>query len=126
MKLCPNTKGYPTVVLSTGTGHHQRRFLVHRLMAAAFFGPSDMDVRHLDDVPDNNVLTNLEYGNQSLNEYDKIRNGNHHQVRKTHCPYGHPYSPENTYTQSRGRGRGCKECRRRRSAEYYKARKAVR
>lgn len=111
MKLCPNAKGYPTVVLSSGGPGKQTRFLVHRLMAAAFFGPSDQDVRHLDDVPGNNTLSNLAYGTQSQNEYDKIRNGNHHQVRKTHCPRNHPYSEENTYRPPSG-GRYCRECKR--------------
>jgi hypothetical protein len=32
------------------------------------------------------------------------------QVRRTHCPRGHDYSPENTYFQ--GRMRSCKRCRR--------------
>lgn len=122
MKLCPNAKGYPTVVLSTGSGRKQTRYLVHRLMAAAFFGPSEMDVRHLDDVPSNNVISNLEYGTQSQNEYDKIRNGNHHQLNKTHCPSGHEYSEANTYIPPSG-GRYCRECGRQANRAYYNARK---
>lgn len=35
---------------------------------------------------------------------------------KTHCPAGHPYSPENTY-RHRGR-RECRVCIRRRAREY--------
>lgn len=31
---------------------------------------------------------------------------------KTHCVYGHEYTPQNTVTTKRGRGRECRECRR--------------
>jgi len=35
------------------------------------------------------------------------------QRRKTHCPHGHPYSPENTYSRpSRPNERACRTCRR--------------
>lgn len=37
--------------------------------------------------------------------------------RKTHCPEGHPYTPENTYRQGNG-ARECRECRRERSRAY--------
>lgn len=37
--------------------------------------------------------------------------GGKHWAAKTHCPRGHPYSPENTYFTPKG-GRACKECRR--------------
>ncbi len=30
-------------------------------------------------------------------------------ARKTHCVHGHPFSPENTYSQGNG-NRGCKTC----------------
>lgn len=32
-------------------------------------------------------------------------------IRKTHCPQGHPYDEENTYLWSRRRARICKACR---------------
>lgn len=31
---------------------------------------------------------------------------------KTHCPYGHEYTPENTVIVAGGRGRSCRTCRR--------------
>lgn len=125
MRQTPAGKGYLTVVLSIGTGRNQRRFYVHRLMAAAFLGPSDQDVRHLDDNHTNNVISNLAYGTQSLNEYDKIRNGNHHQLKKTHCPYGHEYSADNTYRPPRG-GRVCRKCKARTQDEYLQRKNAAR
>lgn len=36
---------------------------------------------------------------------------------KTHCPSGHPYSPENTYVSPAG-GRQCRECRRETDRRY--------
>jgi hypothetical protein len=30
---------------------------------------------------------------------------------KTHCPYGHPYTPENTYTRPGTKSRECITCR---------------
>ena len=32
--------------------------------------------------------------------------------RKTHCPAGHEYTPENTYDGGKGKGRQCRTCRR--------------
>jgi hypothetical protein len=37
-----------------------------------------------------------------------------HQQAKTHCPQGHPYSPENTYYYAPTNGRHCRECSRQR------------
>lgn len=37
---------------------------------------------------------------------------------KTHCPYGHPYSSENTYVIPKSGGRACRTCQRRRCREY--------
>lgn len=39
-------------------------------------------------------------------------------ANKTHCPHGHPYSPENTYHVPRTGARVCKTCRRTYKAEY--------
>lgn len=41
-------------------------------------------------------------------------------ARKTHCIYGHEYTPENTYT-NRGK-RNCKACRRTRDRERWRSR----
>lgn len=55
----------------------------------------------------------LEAVTQSLNT-GRGRSGSHNSG-KTHCPHGHPYSPENTLPQHNGRGRRCRECCRLRS-----------
>lgn len=43
--------------------------------------------------------------------------------RKTHCPQGHPYSPENTFYRERDKSRQCKECNRQRVRRYYQAKR---
>jgi hypothetical protein len=40
------------------------------------------------------------------------------QRSRTHCPQGHAYTPENTYTPPAGRERQCRTCRRARSRAY--------
>ncbi len=49
---------------------------------------------------------------------------------KTHCKWGHEFTPENTYIRPRGKGRGCRECHRTKNREamrrYYKRKKKER
>lgn len=102
------------VILSGGRGLHPG-FLVHRLVALAFHGlpPTPKhEVCHGDDDRTNNTAANLRWGTKSENALDAVRNGLHHEVRKTHCAEGHEYSPENTYRTPQGRRR-CRRCRRR-------------
>ena len=48
-------------------------------------------------------------------------------ARKTHCLHGHRYTPENTYVRPDGTGwRQCRECIKRRTAEWGKRRKRPR
>ena len=42
----------------------------------------------------------------------------------THCPYGHPYSKENTYIYPQG-WRKCRECHRIRDREYWRKRRGA-
>lgn len=86
---------------------------VHSLVAEAFLGerPEGLNVCHWDDVPTNNHVSNLRWGTHSDNQQDRIRNGLHHESNKTHCPQGHPYTPENTrIIPSRPNARYCKAC----------------
>jgi len=89
-------------------------FCVHHLVALAFIGPrpDGMEVRHLDGDASNNAAANLEYGTRADNMQDMLR---HHrgQIAKTHCPYDHEYTEENTRLY-RG-GRFCRACERDRS-----------
>lgn len=68
-----------------------RHFQVHRLVARAFIGESDLDVLHWDDNPSNNHVSNLRYGTDRENWYDSARNGRRR--LSDFCLRGHPYSP---------------------------------
>lgn len=59
---------------------------VHRLVLEAFVGPcpEGMQGCHEDDVPSNNILTNLRWDTQLGNMADKIRNGKQ-QRGQGHC-----------------------------------------
>lgn len=91
---------------------------VHPLVLLAFVGsrPAGRLIRHLDSDPHNNALSNLAYGTPSENMRDSVEVGTHANTRKTHCPQGHEYSPENTGHYD-GR-RYCRPCRRAWIAAY--------
>lgn len=86
---------------------------IHVLVLTVFVGPRPpkMDCCHWDDNPANNHLENLRWGTRSENVKDCVRNGSHVMANRTHCPQGHPYSPDNTYRYPQG-NRACNECRR--------------
>lgn len=89
--------GYPRILLCNGPTV-RKRFLVHHLVAAAFIGPKPdgQEVRHINDVRNDNRSDNLTYGTRSDNMYDSIRNGSHNRASRTHCCRGHEYQ-DGTY-----------------------------
>ncbi len=90
----------------------ETRYLVHRLVALTFLGPSDLPVvRHLDDDPRNNAVGNLAWGTYAENTQDSIRNGTHRNIRKTCCKRGHEFTESNTFIRMNGR-RECRTCTR--------------
>jgi hypothetical protein len=106
-------QGYPRVTLwKSGIG---RPRTIHSLLMLAFVGPrpDGMVVRHLDDDPSNNALSNLAYGTHSENTQDMIRNGKCVKLNQTHCVHGHLYDTANTYRRPDGR-RKCRTCNRER------------
>lgn len=101
--------GYHEVCLHDSK--RQKRGMVHQLVAYAFLGPrpAGQVVRHKDDNKDNNCVSNLEYGTDSDNKQDALRNGRNANAAKTHCKRGHPLSGENVWIEKTG-ARHCKQC----------------
>lgn len=116
-------KSYPEVQLSMNGKQYHR--LVHRLVAAAFLGarPAGLVICHQNGDGYDNRLANLRYDTLSSNMIDAVRHGTHVATRKTHCPRGHEYSPENT--RLHGGKRFCIACRRARTEEAAVARRAA-
>ncbi|AGM13416.1 HNH endonuclease [Mycobacterium phage Gizmo] len=88
---------------------------VYQLVALTFIGPCPpgMEVRHLDDDFTNDHWTNLAYGTHQENIADSIASGRHAscaEAAKTHCRWGHEYTPDNTRIY-RGK-RFCRRCNR--------------
>ena len=119
---------YRGVSLSRDGAIHPK--FVHRLVLEAFSGPAPegMHACHWNDDPEDNRIENLRWGTRSENMQDCVRNGHHPKANKTHCPRGHEYTPENTYTG--GAGRACWTCKRARrradTARRSEARAAAR
>lgn len=67
---------------------------------------------HLDPVQQ---VTNIRRGDTGQNN-----------ATKTHCPYGHEFTPENTYVIPATGGRTCRSCARRRRSEYEERRQLAR
>ena len=112
--------GHRTVQLTRGErGERMVQKYVHRLVLEAFVGPcpAGMVTCHRDDNPSNNHLSNLRWDTESANQFDKVRNGNHHMARLTHCKFGHEFTPENIKWTKAGH-RHCRECAQRRQRQY--------
>lgn len=112
-------------VVNLSKGGPPKGHYIHRLVLEAFWGPCpDGHVAcHYDDDSSNNHLDNLRWDTRSGNEYDKVRNGGHHQTNKTECPQGHEYTPENTYVDPKG-SRNCRTCSRESKRRSYKRKKS--
>lgn len=93
-------------------GGSRRKHSLHVLILEAFVGPrpAGMKALHYDDDPQNNALSNLRWGTQSENTFDKVRNGNHPMARRTHCKHGHEYTEANTYRYPKTGYRACRTC----------------
>jgi len=106
--LSPRThpSGYKVVKLRS------RSHRVHRLVATAFYGPSNLLVRHLDGDPSNNRLENLRFGTHAENYADALRHGDVNPFRaEPVCVHGHELTDENSKLKKLPSGNICRLCR---------------
>lgn len=84
LKGCDNGDGHLRVNLNRNG--KQKSFLIHRLMAKEFIpNPRGYPfVRHLNDIPYDNRIENLEWGTPEDNTRDSIKNGTHVCLNKEH------------------------------------------
>jgi len=100
---------------TTGYGlirHQGKLWKAHRLIWTFVNGPIRPRI-HCCHHCDNPLCVNpnhLFLGTNRDNQQDKARKGRHWQQKKTHCPHGHAYTPENTYLPPSG-GRHCCICK---------------
>jgi hypothetical protein len=116
-RATPDGRGYLTVHLRHAG--RSKVVWVHRLVLSTFGGeaPKGTECCHINGDRTDNRLVNLKWATRSENIHDSVRHGTHNMTRRTHCPRGHEYTPENTYTHVRNRpggktskGRECKTC----------------
>lgn len=118
-----NRYGYPYLDLHLGGGKKRRS--VHHLVIESFVGPrpEGMQVDHIDNNPENNMLSNLQYvtPKQNTNRQalfgtsiaDRAATGTHHRQSVTHCPRGHELVEPNLVRHDAKRGRrNCISCAR--------------
>lgn len=107
--------GYLSVGLSKA-GAAKKRITVHRIVAMAFLGPTELPlVRHIDGNPKNNNVDNLRFGTPFENARDRVRHGrssmNNQNSAKTHCLRGHEFTADNTKFKKRPNGKFSRNCR---------------
>lgn len=91
-----NKQGYGRLKLA---GKYRR---VHRVMAdlVGLTGTGPQVLHTCDNPPCFNPA-HLFRGTQQENAVDEVSKGRHPKTKVTHCPAGHPYTADNTYTYMR-------------------------
>lgn len=92
-------------------------YLAHRASYQHFVGPVP-DGLELDHLCRNTLCVNPDH----LEAVTHSMNCKRERLTRTHCPSGHPYTEENTYTWRNERM--CRTCRRERMQIFYLRRKA--
>jgi hypothetical protein len=114
-------------VVSRG-GHQGKKIYVHQLMYQHFVGPIPEGLE-LDHLCRNRACCNPEHVEPVTRRENLVRGVGRiaKNVAATHCPQGHPYSPENTYVwrTKTGVGRACRICRIARAYAYKLKKKAA-
>ena len=112
--------GYGTIRDSSGLTRK-----AHRVAYEAWVGPipDGLQLDHLCRVRDCCNPAHLEPVTSQENSLRGETAAARH-ASATHCPQGHEYTPENTYSSKRGE-RDCRDCRRVRSTEWARRRRAM-
>lgn len=120
-----NSGGYGQFMVGSRTDGSRKLLYAHRLAWGDV--PDGMDVLHKCDNPPCVRRSHLFLGTAADNMRDAAAKGRHAgwrgNSRKTHCPVGHPYDADNTYTH-RGK-RSCKRCNRVRTQVWRAERRAA-
>ena len=120
MAQAPHCAGYIQINLRDRDRGGPR--LGHHLVLEAFVGPQPdgMETRHLNNVRNDNRLSNLLWGTSSENNYDIVKAGRNRNANKTHCPRGHELASWNVAPSNLRRGtRLCRSCNRARAHVAY-------
>ena len=99
------------------TGSRSKQ-LAHRLAWEEVNGPIPAGLCVLHKC-DNRACVNVDHlflGTYQDNALDMVAKGRHGkpEAKKTHCPWGHPYSEENTWLDKKRNQRHCRQCMRER------------
>lgn len=92
--------------------------VISRVMAEAFLGPPPFEgavVRHLNDDPTDDRLSNLAWGSRADNSRDAVINKKQWNAAKTECARGHLLVDFNRLGAAQGR-RSCRSCQRARQS----------
>lgn len=97
----------------------------HRVAYELLVGPIPEGLT-LDHLCKSKACVNPEHLEAVTNKVNTLRGGNAcaMNARKTHCKYGHEFTPENTFEQYGG-GRGCVTCNRKYKREWARKRRAA-
>lgn len=106
--------GHIDAGLTRGNKKHNAK--VHRLVMEAFVGPCPpgREVLHRNGIPDDNRLSNLQYGTRSQNLKDAVDHGTHAWAARETCSRGHQFAGANLRVQKTRSGsrRICVACHR--------------
>ncbi len=97
--------GYGTINRRTGADGRPRTQRTHRYVYELVVGPIPIG-KHLDHTCQNPPCCNPEH----LDPVSPRENLDRVRERRTHCRYGHEFTPENTLKADRWGGRACREC----------------
>ena len=112
---CLNYKGYGMI----GAFRHKGAY-AHRISYAVFVDATPLpDGWTLDHLCRNRGCVNPKHL-EAVPHGENVRRGNTGITwsSRTHCANGHEFSPENTYDRGGTAGRGCRICRRERTARH--------